>query len=106
MTSPSRSLAASSACHCATVAGSRDLPVSATIRLRPLVIAWLTGQMPAETGAAVIHNDYKFDNLVLDPQDASDHAVRLFNERLFHSPHFYATQLPIRDGVSIGSGSH
>jgi caffeoyl-CoA O-methyltransferase len=39
---------------------------------------------------------------VLDPQDATDHAVRLFNGRLFHSPQFYVTQLPIRDGVSIG----
>ena len=32
--------------------------------------AWLTGFQPPEAGgAALIHNDYKYDNLVLDPRD-------------------------------------
>src|SRR5262249_13636503 len=31
--------------------------------------AWLAGNRPQEFGAALIHNDYKFDNLVLDPSD-------------------------------------
>jgi aminoglycoside phosphotransferase (APT) family kinase protein len=31
--------------------------------------AWLPGNMPKESGAALIHNDYKFDNLLLDPDD-------------------------------------
>jgi aminoglycoside phosphotransferase (APT) family kinase protein len=31
--------------------------------------AWLATNRPAESGAALIHNDYKFDNLVLDPDD-------------------------------------
>ena len=31
--------------------------------------AWLAANRPAESGAALIHNDYKFDNLVLDPDD-------------------------------------
>src|SRR3954470_24064969 len=30
---------------------------------------WLARNMPAESGAAVIHNDYKYDNVVLDPKD-------------------------------------
>ncbi len=30
---------------------------------------WLAENLPQEAGAALIHNDYKFDNLVLDPQD-------------------------------------
>ncbi len=30
---------------------------------------WLADSMPAESGAALIHNDYKYDNLVLDPAD-------------------------------------
>ena len=30
---------------------------------------WLAGHMPAESGSALIHNDYKFDNLLLDPND-------------------------------------
>jgi caffeoyl-CoA O-methyltransferase len=39
---------------------------------------------------------------VLDPKEATDRAVRLFNERLYSSSQFYVTQLPIRDGVSVG----
>jgi aminoglycoside phosphotransferase (APT) family kinase protein len=30
---------------------------------------WLAANRPPESGAALIHNDYKFDNLVLDPAD-------------------------------------
>jgi len=30
---------------------------------------WLARNMPPERGAALIHNDYKFDNLLLDPHD-------------------------------------
>jgi aminoglycoside phosphotransferase (APT) family kinase protein len=33
--------------------------------------AWLARSVPAEGGAALIHNDYKYDNLVLDPADPS-----------------------------------
>ncbi len=33
--------------------------------------AWLAGHMPPESGAALIHNDYKYDNLVLAPDDLS-----------------------------------
>jgi aminoglycoside phosphotransferase (APT) family kinase protein len=33
------------------------------------VAAWLGRNMPAESGAALVHNDYKYDNLVLDPAD-------------------------------------
>lgn len=31
--------------------------------------AWLKEHMPAQSGAALIHNDYKFDNMVLDADD-------------------------------------
>lgn len=33
------------------------------------IAEWLAAHRPAESGAALIHNDYKFDNLVLDPED-------------------------------------
>lgn len=33
--------------------------------------AWLTANLPPESGTALIHNDYKYDNLVLDPTDFS-----------------------------------
>src|SRR6185503_450430 len=32
---------------------------------------WLNGHQPSESGACLIHNDYKYDNLVLDPEDLS-----------------------------------
>ncbi len=33
------------------------------------VARWLAERVPAESGAALIHNDFKYDNLVLDPRD-------------------------------------
>lgn len=33
--------------------------------------AWLLRNMPPESGAALIHNDYKYDNVVLDPAHLS-----------------------------------
>jgi aminoglycoside phosphotransferase (APT) family kinase protein len=37
------------------------------------VIEWLNREIPAETGgAALIHNDYKFDNVMLDPADLTE----------------------------------
>ncbi len=33
------------------------------------VARWLAANLPPESGASVVHNDYKFDNLVLDPAD-------------------------------------
>jgi predicted O-methyltransferase YrrM len=55
-----------------------------------------------KTGGLFIADNTLWYGRVLDPQEATDRAVRLFNERLFHSPNFYVTQLPIRDGVSVG----
>lgn len=36
---------------------------------------WLAEHLPPESGAALIHNDYKYDNLVLDANDLSIRAV-------------------------------
>lgn len=33
------------------------------------VIAWLNDNIPDEAGASLVHNDYKFDNIMLDPDD-------------------------------------
>jgi len=30
---------------------------------------WLAAQLPAESGASLIHNDFKFDNVAFDPQN-------------------------------------
>jgi len=35
------------------------------------ISAWLNGPMPASHDTALIHNDYKYDNVVLDPDDAT-----------------------------------
>jgi len=37
--------------------------------------AWLAAHLPAETGATLLHNDYKYDNLVLSPDLAGIDAV-------------------------------
>jgi aminoglycoside phosphotransferase (APT) family kinase protein len=34
-----------------------------------VVTAWLAANRPKESGASLVHNDYKYDNLVLDPAD-------------------------------------
>jgi aminoglycoside phosphotransferase (APT) family kinase protein len=35
----------------------------------PKISAWLNQNMPASNAATLIHNDYKYDNVVLDPAD-------------------------------------
>ena len=35
------------------------------------ISAWLTSRIPASHDIALIHNDYKYDNVVLDPDDAT-----------------------------------
>lgn len=32
-------------------------------------VEWLNADIPGESGASLIHNDYKFDNVMLDPND-------------------------------------
>ncbi len=36
------------------------------------ISSWLTERMPASYDTALIHNDYKYDNIVLDPGDATN----------------------------------
>ena len=33
------------------------------------VTGWLNANIPAKSGASLVHNDYKFDNVMLDPND-------------------------------------
>ncbi len=35
-------------------------------------IVWLNENIPAESGASLVHNDYKFDNVMLDPHDLTE----------------------------------
>lgn len=50
--------------------GSGDLPPPAELR-DDLVIAWLEANVPAESAHTLVHNDFKLDNLMLDPHDPS-----------------------------------
>ncbi|MBV8553898.1 MAG: O-methyltransferase [Acidobacteriaceae bacterium] len=52
-------------------------------------------------GGLFVTDNTLWHGRVLHPQEATDAAVCLFNRRLFESPQFYTTQLPIRDGVSV-----
>jgi len=55
-----------------------------------------------KSGGLFVTDNTLWHGSVLEPREQSDHAVCLFNQRLFASPHFFVTQVPIRDGVSIG----
>ena len=33
------------------------------------IVSWMQAHMPSTSSAALVHNDYKYDNLVLDPRD-------------------------------------
>jgi predicted O-methyltransferase YrrM len=55
-----------------------------------------------KTGGLFVTDNTLWHARVLDPKEETDRAVCLFNERLFGSSQFYVTQLPIRDGVSVG----
>jgi aminoglycoside phosphotransferase (APT) family kinase protein len=33
------------------------------------ITAWLTARMPSQSGSTLVHNDYKYDNMVLDARD-------------------------------------
>lgn len=55
-----------------------------------------------KTGGLFVTDNTLWHGRVLDPREETDHAVCVFNQRLFASQHFYVTQLPIRDGVSVG----
>ncbi|QFP75175.1 phosphotransferase family protein [Deinococcus sp. AJ005] len=49
---------------------SGDLPPPAELR-DELVIAWLEAHTPEESAHTLVHNDFKLDNLMLDPADPS-----------------------------------
>lgn len=65
----------------------------------PAVLEAVPGRI--RRGGLFITDNTLWHARVLDPHEESDHAVRLFNERLFASPSFYTTQVPLRDGVSV-----
>ena len=48
--------------------GQRIGPEPTTDRFTA-VMEWLEANIPDERGVCVIHNDFRFDNVVLDPKD-------------------------------------
>ena len=65
----------------------------------PAVLEAVPGRI--RQGGLFVTDNTLWHARVLDPHEETDHAVRRFNERLFASPFFYATQVPLRDGVSV-----
>jgi caffeoyl-CoA O-methyltransferase len=65
----------------------------------PAVLETVPGRI--RHGGLFVTDNTLWHARVLDPHEATDHAVRLFNERLFASPYFYATLVPLRDGISV-----
>ena len=55
-----------------------------------------------KSGGLFVTDNTLWHARVLNPKEQSDYAVTEFNRRLFASPHFYVTQVPLRDGVSVG----
>ena len=47
------------------------------VRSADEVADWLTSRMPAESGACVVHNDYKFDNVLFDKREPTRIAAVL-----------------------------
>jgi aminoglycoside phosphotransferase (APT) family kinase protein len=39
------------------------------VRAMEFLMSWFPPHMPAEAAASLVHNDYKFDNIMLDPAD-------------------------------------
>ena len=54
-----------------------------------------------KTGGLFITDNTLWDGRVLDPKEATDRAVVRFNRAIFESREFFATQVPLRDGVTI-----
>jgi len=52
-------------------------------------------------GGLFVTDNTLWHERVLEPAEASDHAVVTFNQKLYESIHFFTTLLPIRDGVTI-----
>lgn len=52
-------------------------------------------------GGLFVTDNTLWHERVLEPAEASDHAVVTFNQKLYESIHFFTTLLPIRDGVTV-----
>ncbi|UQN09971.1 phosphotransferase family protein [Deinococcus sp. QL22] len=58
-------------------ARTEDLPPVSELR-DELVIGWLTAHTPAESAHTLVHNDFKLDNLMVDPADPA-HVTALLD---------------------------
>ncbi len=66
----------------------------------PAVLAAVPDRI--RTGGLFVTDNTLWHARVLEPKEATDKAVCAFNRELFNSQKFYTTQVPIRDGVSVG----
>ena len=66
------------------------------------VARWLAEHLPPESGAALIHNDYKYDNLLLEPRDLTEIDGKLDVEGLIEA--ILAADLRDLGGTGILAG--
>jgi len=61
-----------------SMGGENDMFQAQTEKIDTLdsVMEWLSSHMPTETAPTLLHNDYKFDNLVLDANNLSSYRRR------------------------------
>jgi len=65
----------------------------------PAVLAAVPDRL--KRGGIFVTDNTLWHERVLRPRDASDRAVVEFDRKLFQSPQFFTTLLPIRDGVTV-----
>jgi caffeoyl-CoA O-methyltransferase len=65
----------------------------------PAVLAAVPSRLKA--GGIFVSDNTLWHERVLEPQDPTDRAVVQFNRKLYESPQFFTTLLPIRDGIAI-----
>lgn len=65
----------------------------------PAVLAAVPARL--KRGGIFVTDNTLWHERVLDPREASDRAVVEFDRKLYESPQFFTTLLPIRDGVTV-----
>ena len=65
----------------------------------PAVLAAVPARL--KRGGIFLSDNTLWHERVLNPREASDHAVVEFDRELYESPQFFTTLLPIRDGLTV-----
>jgi aminoglycoside phosphotransferase (APT) family kinase protein len=90
---------------------TRQYRASETERLEEMerLIAWLPATLPVESGVAIVHGDYRIDNLIMDPDGSKIRAVldwelSTLGDPLSDFSYFLMNWVTARDGRSALHG--